>query len=201
MMPWLLLLLLAGVAVLIPTAYAGKIGAPYAPTRIAVVRRAFNMLEVGEDDVLVDLGAGDGKIVLEAAHRGARAIGYELSPIMWFVSWLRTQIPPRRWNLGSLRRQRWQEPVVRFGNFYKKKLPQDTTVIFAFLMPYSMAGLKEYLVSQRLPNAKVLLSYAFPLKDEESLTVVREKKCAPLYVYDLQELKSQKPKRKTATQN
>lgn len=172
--PILLIILIVAIILLLPTAYAGLIGAPYAPTRMPVVKRAFDVLEVGEHDVLVDLGAGDGKIVLEAARRGARAIGYELSPIMWFVVFLRC--------LGN------QRARALYGNFFKKKLPQDTTFIFCFLMPNHMEHLKAFVATQTLPAAKALLSYAFPLKGIEPVTIFREKNCAPLYVYDLHKL-------------
>jgi hypothetical protein len=174
-MSWGLLLILVGVALLIPTAYAGKIGAPYAPTRMRVVRKAFDELEIGNNDVVVDLGVGDGSIVIEAARRGAKAYGYELSPIMWAVAWVRT------WFVKGKR------PTIYFGNFYKKK-PEDATVIFAFLMPDNMPRVKQYLRSISFPNGSFMLAYAFPFKDEEPLTVIREDKCAPLYVYDLQKI-------------
>src|SRR5690349_1638306 len=91
----LLLLLVPVLILLIPTAYAGYIGAPYAPTFMAVVKKAFDQLHIDDDDVLVDLGAGDGRIMLEAAKRGAGTLGYELSPIMWFVAWVRLWSQPK----------------------------------------------------------------------------------------------------------
>ncbi len=169
----LLLLALAGLALLIPTAYAGWIGAPYAPTRLPVVKKAFDFIGVSPEDVVVDLGAGDGKIVLEAARRGAQAIGYELSPIMWLVASVRT--------LGK------RNSHIRFGNFYTKSL-RDATHVFAFLMPENMPKVRTYLARQTCPRGKFFLAYAFPFKDAEPLHFVRAKICAPIYIYDLQEL-------------
>ena len=83
-------LLLAAVILLIPTAYAGLIGAPYAPTRMRAVKRAFELLDIGVQDTVVDLGVGDGKVLLAAAGRGAKAYGYELSPIMFLIAFLRS---------------------------------------------------------------------------------------------------------------
>ena len=39
---------------LIPTAYAGFIGAPWAPTRMKSVKKAFDDIETGEKDLVVD---------------------------------------------------------------------------------------------------------------------------------------------------
>ena len=167
---WLFVIVVALWLALIPTAYAGLIGAPYAPTRLPVVVQAFKKLGIGTDDTVVDLGAGDGKILLEAKRRGARVVGYELSPIMWLVSRLRG-VP------------------VRYANFYKQQLPEKTTVVFAFLMPKTMKRIRRYLAEQHLPQAKYLLAYTFPLPQEvHPMTIIREDKCGPIYVYDLQEL-------------
>ena len=174
-MPWFSILVLIGVVLLIPTAYAGKIGAPYAPTRIAAVRRAFKEIELSGDDVLVDLGAGDGKILLKAALSGAQAEGYELSPILWVIAKLRT---------FTHRRIR-----LYYRNFYKADLSR-ATVIFSFLMPQNMPRVRQFLKQQTIPKGTYFLSYAFPFKDAdlEPLSVIREPNCAPLYIYDLRQL-------------
>lgn len=159
-------LIVVGVLLLIPTAYAGLIGAPYVPTRRAVVRKAFETLGVGPGDTVVDLGAGDGTIVREARARGARGIGYELSPIMWLVAW---------WRTGGR---------VTLTNFYRQRLPEDTTIVFTFLMPENMVRVRQFLVHQHLPRARYVLSYMFPFKDVPPLRVVEVPNQGRIYVYD-----------------
>ncbi|HEU4716091.1 MAG TPA: hypothetical protein VFS14_04660, partial [Candidatus Saccharimonadales bacterium] len=52
-------------------------GAPYVPSHKKDVAIAFEELyEVGKNDVVVDVGSGDGIILRMAAKRGARAVGY-----------------------------------------------------------------------------------------------------------------------------
>jgi hypothetical protein len=200
-MDWIIVATLVGVVLLIPTAYAGLIGAPYAPTRTAAIRKAFAAINIGPEDVVVDLGAGDGKVLLEAAARGAKAIGYELSPIMWTVALVRSIVfqllpsaimtpsesPPHLRGRKTLIR-------VRYGNFYKKTLPPETTIIFAFLMPDKMERLRQYIVKQSLPQGKFLLAYTFPFKDIPPLHVIREPKCGPVYVYELSSLSEEATK-------
>ncbi|MEX2054808.1 MAG: methyltransferase domain-containing protein [Candidatus Andersenbacteria bacterium] len=174
-MPWVLLLVVFALVLLIPTAYAGYIGAPYAPTRIAVVKKAFDFIDLGADDTLIDLGAGDGKIVREAAARGAKAIGFELSPIMWVIAWLRTR--------------RYPQAHIRYRNFYKQPL-EEATVIFAFLMPKHMPEIRELLKQKPLSRAKFCLAYAFPFPDVVPFTVIQAPQCAPLYVYAMKDVAS-----------
>ncbi len=165
---WLIFLLL-----LIPTGYAGFIGAPYAPTWKPIIKKAFREIRLGADDVLIDLGAGDGTVLLQASTLGARAIGYELSPIMWLVAWFRC--------LGK------KNIKVKFGNFFHKQFP-DATVIFLFLMPKHMEKMRRFLVEQKLPKAKFILVYAFPFPELQPAYVVHENKCAPLYIYKYEDL-------------
>ena len=39
-----------------------------------------------EGETLVDLGSGDGRLLVESAKRGAHAIGYEINPFLVFVT-------------------------------------------------------------------------------------------------------------------
>ena len=54
---------------------------PYVPTPQAVVERMLEMAKVGPADYLIDLGSGDGRIVVTAAKKfGARGFGVDLNP-------------------------------------------------------------------------------------------------------------------------
>src|SRR5262245_25372706 len=50
----------------------------YVPTPQMVVDAMLRMAQVGPSDYLIDLGSGDGRVVLSAAARGARALGVDL---------------------------------------------------------------------------------------------------------------------------
>jgi precorrin-6B methylase 2 len=54
----------------------------WVPTRPALVARMLDLANVGEGDFVVDLGSGDGRMVIAAAKRGARALGVEYQPDM-----------------------------------------------------------------------------------------------------------------------
>jgi SAM-dependent methyltransferase len=53
---------------------------PYVQTPMEIVERMLRMAEVKSGDYLIDLGSGDGRIVIEAAKRGARALGVDIDP-------------------------------------------------------------------------------------------------------------------------
>lgn len=58
-----------------------RLDVPYVPTPQEVVNSMLDLAKVGKDDVLYDLGCGDGRIVVTAAkERGARGTGIDLNP-------------------------------------------------------------------------------------------------------------------------
>src|ERR1044071_8760880 len=64
-----------------PQAWAWDDGTvPFVVTPMEIVERMLRMAEVGPKDTIIDLGSGDGRIVVEAAKRGARGLGVDLDP-------------------------------------------------------------------------------------------------------------------------
>ena len=53
---------------------------PWVPTPDVLVDKMLEMAEVTADDLVIDLGSGDGRLVIAAARLGARAVGVELAP-------------------------------------------------------------------------------------------------------------------------
>jgi SAM-dependent methyltransferase len=75
------LTLLSGASLAQGTAFAWDDGTvPYVVTPMEIVERMMRMGEVGKGDYVIDLGSGDGRIVIAAAKRGARAMGVDLDP-------------------------------------------------------------------------------------------------------------------------
>ncbi len=58
-----------------------ELDTPYVPTPQAVVERMLELAQVKPGDTVVDLGSGDGRIMITAARKyGARGFGVELDP-------------------------------------------------------------------------------------------------------------------------
>jgi len=96
-------------------------GAPYVPSQNRYIKRAFEQLyPLSGKDVLVDVGSGDGVVLRRASAYGARAIGYELNPILVVIS--------------RLLSRRDSHIRVVLADFWLTQLPDDTTVVYAFLV-------------------------------------------------------------------
>jgi predicted methyltransferase len=59
-----------------------QLDVPYVPTHQSIVDEMLRMAEVKADDILYDLGSGDGRIPITAAQRyGTRGVGIDLNPV------------------------------------------------------------------------------------------------------------------------
>lgn len=107
-------------------------GAPYVPSMKRYAAQALDDLcAISDKDVLVDVGSGDGVILRLAATRGARAIGYELNPLLMLVS----RMLSRRSHLVE----------VRLADFWLVDLPKETTIVYAFSVGRDMEKLSAKL--------------------------------------------------------
>jgi precorrin-6B methylase 2 len=93
------------------------IGAIYLPTPRDVVEKMLDLANVGAGDIVYDLGSGDGRIIIEAARRGARAVGVEVDPIRVLWSRVKTRRSPDHDRLSVIR-----------GDFFKTSLTLATVV-------------------------------------------------------------------------
>lgn len=127
-------------------------GAPWLPSRMSKVHKMLLMAEVGPNDVLYDLGCGDGRLIITAARRyGARSVGIEIDPLRFL--WCQVAITV----LGLRGRVR-----VIFGDIFAQNY-NGADVITSYLLPQTNAKLEGKLIDELPPGARVVANYfAFP---------------------------------------
>lgn len=123
----------------------------WVPTPQALVDRMLDMAGVTKDDVLIDLGSGDGRTVITAAKRGTRALGIEYNP-----------------DLVSLSQQNAQkEGVTALATFQRGDIFQSdfsqASVITLFLLPALNVKLRPILLDMK-PGTRVV-SNSFDMDD------------------------------------
>ncbi len=57
-------------------------GAIYYPSKNLIVDQMLKLAKVTSKDTLIDIGSGDGRILIAAAKMGVKAIGYEINPFL-----------------------------------------------------------------------------------------------------------------------
>ena len=141
-------------------------GAPFLPTLRGQINEALNQLNLQPGQTMLELGCGDGRVLVAAARRGLTVVGYELNPILAFVAWLRT----RRYHSHS---------IVIWGDFWRASWPPADGV-FGFILPRYMTKLHKKLIQYPYKPIKVA-SFAFTIPDKKPAKI---SKGIFLYKYD-----------------
>jgi hypothetical protein len=127
---------------------------PPTPARMRWIQKALAQAQVRRGELVVDLGAGDGRVLRVAAREfGARAVGYEIEPLHCVAAWLSALFEGV---LGQV--------SIRNQDLYKADL-SDADVVFMYLNPTFVANLRPTL-AQLKPGARVV-SLNFPIEGWE----------------------------------
>ena len=126
-------------------------GGPYVPTPDVVVGRMLELAGVRRDDVVVDLGSGDGRLVIEAARRyGARGVGVERDENLV----LRARVAAQKAEVAD-RVSFTQGDIFEFDT-------RRATVVTLYLLPRLLVRLVPKLRAELAPGARVV-SHDYPL--------------------------------------
>jgi hypothetical protein len=133
---------------LVPVAYAQAdrpLDVPFVPTAEDTVDRMLRMANVTAKDYVVDLGSGDGRIVITAARQfGARGFGVELNA--------------ERWKLSV--RNAEKEGVADRAQFFQRDLFETdfskATVLTMYLLPAVNLKLRPRILAELRPGTRVV---------------------------------------------
>lgn len=141
-------------------------GAPFVPSRRKSAQLICETLNVGVGTLLMDLGSGDGRILIEAARRGARARGVEINPLLALVS--------RCWAMAS-----GVKPLVSvtIGDLYMADVG-NADVVVVYGLPAVLKKLESKLSREMKPGSSVAsITFRFP-----NWTIMRSLE-GPVYIY------------------
>jgi len=128
-----------------------KLDVPYVPTPQDVVDRMLAVAKVGKNDVVYDLGCGDGRIVVTAARQfGARGVGIDINP---------ERIAEARANARKAGVA--QRVDLRVANLFETDL-SPASVVTLYLLPNINVKLRPQLWKQLRVGSRVV-SHAFDM--------------------------------------
>lgn len=125
---------------------------PFVPSPPEVVDKMIELAGVKKGDVVYDLGSGDGRIVIAAAKKGARAVGFEIDPDLVAESRANIQKAGVQ-NLAEIR----QQDILTVDL-------SGASVVTMYLLPDVNLKLRPNLLSQLKPGSRVV-SHAFDMGD------------------------------------
>jgi predicted RNA methylase len=156
------------VILLIFQTYTQKYGAPWVPTPYKTIKKMLKLAEVKQNDVVYDLGSGDGRVIIEAARSfGAKAVGIEIDPIRFI--WTKARI----FLLGLSKKVN-----VLLGNFFKIDI-SDADVVTIYLLQETNVKLIDKFIRELRPGTRIV-SNTFTLP---GLKIINYDKKSKIYVY------------------
>jgi len=124
--------------------YCPGLSARYEPTPHEVVRVMLAMARVNENDIVYDLGCGDGRIVIAAAKMGAKGIGIDMDPL----------------RIAESKENAQKGNVSGRVNFIQQDLFEatisDASVITLYLLPWVNLALRPKIFKEVLPGTRVV---------------------------------------------
>jgi|SRR3989344_5481497 len=143
---------LVGIIVVLLFTFVVAFGAPFLPILKDKVSPALDLIDLKPGQTLLELGSGDGRILVEAAKRGLNAVGYELNPLLVIYSWIRTM------------KYRKQVRII-WGNYWMKEWPKADGIFVFLLQPY-MEKLDKKIIQYNHKPVK-LVSFAFTINSRK----------------------------------
>jgi precorrin-6B methylase 2 len=131
-----------------------RLDVPYVPTPLDVVEKMLDMARLAKDDYHIDLGSGDGRIVVAAAQRGARSMGVDINP---------TRIAEANENA---RKAKVTDRVTFVqANLFETKIG-EANVLTMYLLQSVNLQLRPRILAELRPGSRVV-SHAFSMNEWE----------------------------------
>ncbi|MCL5970302.1 MAG: hypothetical protein M1450_02280 [Patescibacteria group bacterium] len=129
-------------------------GAPYVPTPMNKVNAMIKLADIKAKDRIVDLGSGDGRLLIETAKKGAKAYGVEINPGLWVLS------------LIKIRQNRMADKVrVSWGSLFNVDYSKYNVIFVAGFIDMMKRLEKDF--EAKLRKGTKVICYAFPLPNKK----------------------------------
>jgi SAM-dependent methyltransferase len=152
---------------IISITWPNLVGAPWVPTSMGTVHKMLTLAQVGPDDLVYDLGCGDGRTIVTAARRyGARVVRVEIDPFRYV--WCQVLI-----TLLGLRNR----VKVIYGDFFSQDL-SGADVVTCYLLQTTNNKLEKKFKQELAPGTRVVSNTFY----FSGLDKVREDGDARLYL-------------------
>jgi SAM-dependent methyltransferase len=149
-MEWLVL---AGLIAILLFAGVVAFGAPFLPTLKNRIDDALELLDLKPGQTMLELGSGDGRLLLAAAKKGVKSVGCELNPVLVLYS-----------RLITFRYRRLVK--IKWGNYWTMSWPESDAMYVFLLQPY-MSKLHKKVVQYSKNKPYKLVSFGFEITEKK----------------------------------
>jgi ubiquinone/menaquinone biosynthesis C-methylase UbiE len=147
----------------------------YVPSEQVVVQKMLEMAKLKKDDIVYDLGCGDGRIVVTAAKKfGCKGVGIDYDPERVKDS------------LETMKKAGVTKELVdiREGDALQVKDLEKATVIMLYMLPEFMEKLEPQMKKRLKPGTRIVAhDYPFPNMDPDQTVEFEVGGARPKYLY------------------
>ena len=149
-------------------------GAPWVPVDKKTLAYLIGLLDLKENEILYDLGSGDGRVLIEAAakYNFKKAVGIEVSGFLCLWSKIKIRLK----GLSS-------KIIIKKANLFKENLAEADVIIF-YLMPECLKKVKEKF-KKELKSGTRIFSVSFPLPDRQPSQIFKKQDTLTVYYYEI----------------
>ena len=126
---------------------------PYVATQRHKIEVIMKFAQVKKGETIVDLGSGDGRLLFASAAKGARAIGYEINPLLIFLTLLHAKLKGLSDNIVVIRRNLWKADL------------KVADVIFVYAKRKTMQKFEDFVYKNAKSGTRIVVNTnPFPSK-------------------------------------
>ncbi len=126
-------------------------GGPFVPSTKHSVEAMIRLAKIHPGQTVIDVGSGDGRVLLEAAKQGANSVGIEINPYLVYYTRLRAFLSPYRGRVRVLWKNLWNADL------------KSADVVFVYLIPWKMDVLAAKLQKETKPGTLIVSNtFIFP---------------------------------------
>lgn len=127
------------------------LAAPFVPSSRKTSRKMIDAADLKKDDIIYDLGSGDGRLVIMAARKGIKyAVGFEVNPLLNIFARIKAvlfRLPNTKFYTRSI----WNADLSKCDK------------IFVYLLPKSMIKLEKKILEEMQEGSFIIShSFSFP---------------------------------------
>ena len=118
---------------------------PWWRTSKRIARMQCKLAKIGKNDIVYDLGCGDGTLLLTAAKEfGAPGVGIEIDPLRFWIARIRMFMNGASGSIKIIRK-----------NFFEVNT-SDATVVVMYLIPKTLNRMKPKLIKELQPGTRIV---------------------------------------------
>lgn len=145
-------------------------GAPFVPTGSARLATMLALAEIKPNELVLDAGSGDGRVVFAVAGHCRRAVGIEINPVLYWYAKIKKKLLNKNNRLTKV--EFYRQNLWRFN-----LAPVD--IMMLYFIPDKMERLMHKIKREMKPGARVV-SHAFTFPGWQY-----EKKDGKVYLYKI----------------